>query len=123
MFHKRIITTRGRLAVVLGVIAAIAFAPSAFGAKQSSMDMVRSALHISKRADSNATKALKPVDSKRIKDGAVAAVDIANAAVGNAQLGDNSVTSNKIADGQVTGADLAGDSVDGSKVADNSLGG
>ena len=79
-------------------------------AKKSSVDLVRSALHISKRADKNAALALKPIDSKRIKDGAVAGVDLANGAVAGSKLADDAVTTSKIAAGAVTGDDLADNS-------------
>src|SRR5690349_1933660 len=92
MLTKRFTTTRGRLIGVLALIAAVAFAPTALGKKQSTSDMVLNALHISKRADSNARKALKSIDSKRIKDSSIATADLANNAVSTAKLADNSVT-------------------------------
>src|SRR5262249_12466237 len=123
MLKKPFTTTRGRLVAVLALIATVAFAPSAMGKKQSTADMLQSILHISKRADSNARKALGAVDSGRIKDSSVKTGDLANRAITNAKLADNSVTSSKIADGQVTGADIADGAVDGTKVAADSLGG
>ena len=84
---------------IIALLAVIAFAPSAFGAKQSTMDVVRSALHISKRADKNAAKALKPVDSKRIKDGAVHRRRPGRRHRRQHQARRRPVTSDKIADG------------------------
>src|SRR5215217_2049065 len=120
LLSTHITTTRGRLLAAFALCIALIAAPSAFG-KKSAVDLMRSALHISNRADKNANLPLKPVDSKRIKDGAVATVDLADGAVNGAKLADDSVTTSKIANGNVTNDDLADGAIGSSKVADESL--
>src|SRR5215208_7328329 len=120
--HK-ITTTRGRLLAAFALCISLSVTPAAFG-KKTSIDVMRSALHISKRADRNANKALtQPIDSKRIKDGAVARVDLGDGVVDGSKLADDAVTSAKIANGQVSGDDLANNSIGSANVADESLGG
>src|SRR5215207_1456856 len=106
LLSRNITTTRARLLAAFALCLALAIAPTAFGAKQSSVDLMRSALHISKRADKNAALALKPVDSKRIKDGAVASIDLADGSVTAPKLSDDAITTSKIAAGTITADDL-----------------
>ena len=117
--------SRSRVAILLGVVIAIAFAAPAVASKKAKFDvvtMVRRALHISERADRNARTALtSPVNSARIVDGNVTGADIADGAVTASKLGANSVSSANVIDGTIGPPDLADGGVTGSKLADGSV--
>src|SRR3954447_15945976 len=130
---------RTQLVGVASAIAGMAFVPAVVGAKTTTVDWARRALHVAARADAMARR---PVDSARIKDGSVKSVDIGTGAVDTPDIKDGSVTAPKLADGAVTaralapgvvGADsldagsiggtkLADGSIDGSKLASGSVG-
>jgi hypothetical protein len=121
LFSKRITTTRGRLVAIVALIVAVACAPSAFGAQRSTLDVARSALHLSKRADRNATRALKPVDSSRIKDGAVRGVDLADGTISSADLSAGALNGGTILDGSVASADIATGGVTAADILDATI--
>jgi hypothetical protein len=79
---------RTHLVGVVSALLGMATVPAIVGAKPSTIDWARRALHVAARADKMARM---PVDSVRIKDGSVQSIDLAN----------NSVDSSKIADGAV----------------------
>jgi hypothetical protein len=91
-----------------------------------------SALSIAKKALKLATKANKPVGSKRlvngavitpkIANGAVTGIKIAPGAVGNGNIAAGAIGTGKIANGAVGTADLADGSVTNAKLADGSVG-
>jgi uncharacterized low-complexity protein len=110
--------------LIVAIVASFVFAAPAFGGP--------SALSIAKKALKLATKANKPITSKRIVNGAVISNKIANGAVGTAKITNASVTNDKLAGGSVgTGkiangavgtVDLADGSVTNAKLADGSVG-
>ena len=131
LFSKRMTTTRGRLVAIVALLAVVAYAPSAFGAKQSTLDLARSALAVAKGADRKATTALRPVGSKRIKDGTVRAVDLAdnavgtshiqNGSIGTGDIGDGSVTGTDVTDGSIVAADVAASAITSAKIQDGEV--
>jgi hypothetical protein len=121
LFSKRITTTRGRLLAVIALLAVVAYAPSAFGAKQTPLGLARSALNLAKGADKKATKALKPVGSQRIQDGTVGAVDLADGTIATADISAGGVTSSNIFDGTIVAADIATGAVGTAQLADGAV--
>src|SRR3954447_25644497 len=98
-------TSRRRTQLVGGAcaMAGMAFGPAVVGAKTTTVDWARRALHVAARADAMARK---PIDSARIKDGSVKSADIGTGAVSTPDLKDGSVTGPKLADGAIAGSKI-----------------
>src|SRR3954471_6547782 len=109
---------RTQLVGVASAIAGMAFVPAVVGAKTTTVDWARRALHVAARADAMARK---PVDSARIKNGAVKSVDIETGAVDTPDLKDGSVTAPKLADGAVGSSKLSPGAVGADQLADGAV--
>src|SRR4051812_34491639 len=109
---------RTQLVGVASAIAGMAFVPAVVGAKTTTVDWARRALHVAARADAMARK---PIDSARIKNGAVKSVDIGTGAVNTPDLKDGSVTGPKLADGAVAASKIAPGAVGDAQLADGAV--
>src|SRR5438874_3939778 len=95
---------RTQLVGVVSAIAGMAAVPAVVGATPNTVDWARRALHVAARADAMARKS---IDSSRIKNGSILAVDLAPGSVGTAQLKDGAVTAAKLAPGVIQPSAIA----------------
>ncbi|MEA2444240.1 MAG: hypothetical protein QOJ12_1532, partial [Thermoleophilales bacterium] len=110
---------RTQLVGVISALLGMATVPAIVGAKPSTIDWARRALHVAARADKMARM---PIDSSRIKDGSVQNVDLANKAVDSAKVADGAIGTAGLQDGSVTNPKLADGSVGSSKIAGGAIG-
>src|SRR3954452_13473432 len=95
---------RTQLVGVASAIAGMAFVPAVVGAKTTTVDWARRALHVAERADAMARKTIA---SARIKDGSVKSAHIGKGARSTPDIRAGAVTAPKLADAAVTARALA----------------